>query len=62
MSGGQHESWLDEKGRMNFRCCECGDRAAWGEGVSLRKGVVGKWYCKDCVEDRLRYPEGRKKK
>lgn len=30
-------------------CCDCGDpRAAWGEGVSLRDGRLGRWRCWEC--------------
>lgn len=42
---------------FDFRCA-CGKTGAWGEGVSLRSGEIGTWYCEDCVPERLCAPEG----
>jgi hypothetical protein len=33
-------------------CERCGDDAPYGYGVSLRRGIVGKWYCGDHRPDR----------
>jgi hypothetical protein len=41
-------SRITPEGRLDLRCW-CGAIGAFGEGVKLHKGELGKWYCRPHV-------------
>jgi hypothetical protein len=38
---------VDENGVLLHFCVECGRSGPFGFGVSLRRGQLGRWYCRD---------------
>lgn len=47
------EPYYDADGRFIHRCRYCGKEASFGFGVSLRKGNLGSWCCRECLPLRL---------
>jgi hypothetical protein len=43
---------VEEQPNVQHFCAECGRWAAFGFGVSLRKGQLGRWYCAEHRPDR----------
>ena len=39
------EPYFNADDNFIHRCCECGEEALFGYGVSLRRGRLGTWYC-----------------
>ena len=44
----EHHPHFDANGNFIHPCCKCGEHAALGYSVNLRKGKLGEWYCAEC--------------
>lgn len=40
--------FMDEEGRF-IHYCRCGAQSGFGDGVSLKDGQLGTWWCRDCL-------------